>query len=96
MLKLNLNNTKKTLIASIRMGNRHDVYIWDADVYDKPQHFEEAMDMAQRLAKQRIERASWDSFSKKSLLRSLTSLALMLFLSFRFVDIIPSLALVVA
>ena len=37
------------------MGNRHDVYIWDADVYGKPQHFEEAMDMAQRLAKQRIE-----------------------------------------
>ena len=32
------------------MGNRHDVYIWDADVYGKPQYFEEAMDMAQRLA----------------------------------------------
>ncbi|HRH92681.1 MAG TPA: hypothetical protein PLW01_12315 [Agitococcus sp.] len=37
------------------MANRHDVYIWDADVYGKPQHFKEAMDMAQRLAKQRIE-----------------------------------------
>lgn len=37
------------------MGNRHDVYIWDADVYGKPQHFEDAMDMAPRLAKQRIE-----------------------------------------
>ena len=35
--------------------NRHDVYIWDADVYGKPQHFEDAMDMAPRLAKQRIE-----------------------------------------
>ena len=37
------------------MANRHDVIIWDADVYGRPQNFEEAMDMAQRLAKQRIE-----------------------------------------
>ena len=37
------------------MGNRHDVYIWDADVYGKPTDFEDAMDMAPRLAKQRIE-----------------------------------------
>ncbi|MCP5174622.1 MAG: hypothetical protein H6996_05890 [Moraxellaceae bacterium] len=36
------------------MGNRHDVYIWDADVYGKPTDFEDAMDMAAELSKKSI------------------------------------------
>lgn len=34
--------------------NRHDVYIWDADVYGKPTDFEDAMDMAAELSKKSI------------------------------------------
>lgn len=36
------------------MGNRHDVYIWDADVYGKPKSFPHAMNMAERLAEKTI------------------------------------------
>lgn len=34
------------------MANRHDVIIWDADVYGTPKNFEEAVNMAYVLLEQ--------------------------------------------
>ena len=36
------------------MANRHDVIIWDAEIYDTPTSFDEALNMAEKLIDQDV------------------------------------------